>query len=230
MTAPRDPDHLIRAFLDEGEEQLQDQIFDAVRAAIEHKRQRAFAGPWRRPFMSKLVSIGLAAAVVVAIALVGYRLIGGSNVGGPGPTATPVVTPEPSPSPLAAGSFISHGAQIELAAVGEGSSVTGSMTASDVGVGAVGGFTVDLGCTRTSQSGLILIGGVVTDSTNYEDWAPTGSYVAIVLRRGSPVSALLDSGDGATCAAFLEGIPDEGDPAFDPSLMEPIDGTIQLRQ
>ena len=79
MTAPRDPDRLIHGFLLEGEEYLQDQVYDEVRAAIEHKRQRAFFGPWRTPIMNKFVSYGLAAAAVVAVLLVGYQLIGPSS-------------------------------------------------------------------------------------------------------------------------------------------------------
>lgn len=41
MTASRDPDRMIHAFLREGEEELQDQVYDAVRAEIERKPQRA---------------------------------------------------------------------------------------------------------------------------------------------------------------------------------------------
>ena len=59
MTASRDPDRLIGAFLNEGEDQLHDQVYDAVRADIEQKRQRAVIGPWRMPTMNKFVTIGL---------------------------------------------------------------------------------------------------------------------------------------------------------------------------
>ena len=92
-------------------------------------------------------------------------------------------------------------------------------------------FTVDLACTRTTDSGLILIGGPVIDSTNYDDWAPVGSQVAIVLQRGSPVKAFIHSEDPprASCAAFLESLPDEGSPGFELSALEPIEGTIDLR-
>jgi len=37
MTTPRDPDRLIHAFLREGAEQLDDQVYDAVRADIDHR-------------------------------------------------------------------------------------------------------------------------------------------------------------------------------------------------
>jgi hypothetical protein len=110
MNKSRDPNRLIHAFLSEGEEQLQDQVYDAVRAEIENKRQRAFLGPWRTPTMNRFLSIGLGAAAVVVIGLfLGYQLLGSptSNLGGPGvtpsPTAELTATPEPStPEPSVA--------------------------------------------------------------------------------------------------------------------------------
>jgi len=95
MNASRDPDHLIHAFLMEGEDQLQDQVYDAVRADIEHRAQRVVIGPWRLPIMNKIVGVALAAAAVVAAVLIGAQLIGSpSGVGGPGGEPTP--SPEPS--------------------------------------------------------------------------------------------------------------------------------------
>jgi hypothetical protein len=93
MTSSRDPDRLIHQFLLEGEEHLQDQVFDAVRASIEHKRQRALVRPWRTPTMNKLVPIGLGAAAVVAV------LILGSGVAGIGTQPTPSAEPSASPGP-----------------------------------------------------------------------------------------------------------------------------------
>lgn len=104
MTASRDPDRLIHAFLLEGDEELQDQVYDAVRAAIDQKRQRVVIGPWRRPDMNKIVGFGLAAAAVVAIVLIGSQLLGspGGGLGGPGePSATPEPTATPVPSAAA---------------------------------------------------------------------------------------------------------------------------------
>jgi hypothetical protein len=85
MTTPRDPDRLIHAFLLEGAEQLHDQVYDAVRADIDQKRQRVVIGPWRVPTVNKLVPIGLGAAAVIAVLFLGSRFIGSpsSNVGGP---------------------------------------------------------------------------------------------------------------------------------------------------
>jgi hypothetical protein len=108
MTTPRDPDRLIHAFLLEGAEQLQDQVYDVVRAEIDHKRQRVVIGPWRVPTVSKLVPIGLGAAAVIAVLFLGSQFIGSptSNVGGPAtqpqasaaPNTAPTTAP-PSASP-----------------------------------------------------------------------------------------------------------------------------------
>ena len=84
MTAPRDPDRLIHAFLMEGQTELADQVYDAVRANIEQKRQRVVIGPWRMPdIMNKLVPIGLGAAAVVAVLVVGTQLVGSPAGGWP---------------------------------------------------------------------------------------------------------------------------------------------------
>ena len=49
MTSSRDPDRLIHDFLLEGEEQLHDQVYDAVRAAIEHNDSGSFSARGGRP-------------------------------------------------------------------------------------------------------------------------------------------------------------------------------------
>ena len=98
MTAPRDPDRMIRAFLFEGEEQLHDQIYDAIRAEIELKRQRVVLGPWRFPIMNKLMPIGVGAAAAVVALVVGFQLLG--PPGGPG--GSPSAEPSPTPSPTVA--------------------------------------------------------------------------------------------------------------------------------
>jgi hypothetical protein len=99
MTTSRDPDRLIHAFVREGAEQLDDQVYDAVRAEIDQKRQRVVIGPWRVPTMSKLIPIGLGAAALVAVLFIGSRFIGSpsSNVGGP--ASQPPASAAPSEAP-----------------------------------------------------------------------------------------------------------------------------------
>ncbi len=105
MTARRDPDRLIRTFLDDGPDELPDHSYDAVRARIDHTRQRVVIGPWREPRMSNFARIGIAAAAVLAIAVIGVNLLPGQGPGvgeapGPSPTATaaPSLSPVPEPS------------------------------------------------------------------------------------------------------------------------------------
>jgi hypothetical protein len=107
MNARRDPDRLIHAFLMEGQTELADQVFDAVRTVTERKRQRVVIGPWRTPIMNKLVPIGLGAAAVVVALVIGTRLLGPAP-GDPAssPTVEPSATAEPSvsaPSPSDSG-------------------------------------------------------------------------------------------------------------------------------
>lgn len=105
MTASRDPDRLIHAFLDEGLDELPYPVYDAVRDRIEQTRQRAVIGPWRTPDVNRLLKIGLAAAAVVVIAVVGYNLLPGSPAPGGEPSASPSVSPsdsEPSTEPSTA--------------------------------------------------------------------------------------------------------------------------------
>lgn len=102
MTAPRNPDRLIRAFLAEGQDELPDQVYDAVRDRIEQTNQRVVIGPWRTPFMNKFVAIGLGAAAVVVALFIGAQLVGQPAVVGPpteapSPTQASAATPEPTP-------------------------------------------------------------------------------------------------------------------------------------
>jgi hypothetical protein len=105
MTAPRDPDRMIHAFLREGADRLQDQVYDVVRAEIDRKRQRVVIGPWRMPTLNKLVPWPRRRRRRPSP---GSRFIGSlsSNVGGPAveptATATPESTPPPTPSPASA--------------------------------------------------------------------------------------------------------------------------------
>jgi hypothetical protein len=102
MTTKHDADQRLQAFLEAGPTQLPDRTYDAVRAEIEHTRQRVVLGPWRNPEMSMLLRSALVAAAVIVLAFGATRLLpAGTNVGGqtsdtPGPSTTPTPTPSPS--------------------------------------------------------------------------------------------------------------------------------------
>jgi hypothetical protein len=55
--------------------------------------------------VTRLLKIGLAAAAVVIIAVVGYQFLGNANTGGPGATETPAQPATPSVGPLNAGTY-----------------------------------------------------------------------------------------------------------------------------
>ena len=100
MNARPDLDQQPNAFLREGPTDLPDESFDAVRNRTEQTRQRVTVGPWRLPEMNKFLAAGLGAVAVVAVLLVGSRLLGsfGPSVGNePSPSATPTVEPTPTP-------------------------------------------------------------------------------------------------------------------------------------
>ena len=111
MTAPDDLDRQLDAYLWDGPTALPDPSFDAVRDRVEMTSQRAVIGPWRLPIiMNKLVPIGLGAAAVIAVLVIGSQLLGPAAPSGVGaappsaapsaassPTAEPSIPPSPSP-------------------------------------------------------------------------------------------------------------------------------------
>jgi hypothetical protein len=112
MTVRRTPDDLIKAFLDEGEVDLPDQAFDAVRRDIQQTRQRVVIGPWREPHMSNLARVAIAAAAVVAVAVAGVNI--GLFQGGIGAVPTPTPTPRsleaiPADATLGPGRYVLDG-------------------------------------------------------------------------------------------------------------------------
>ena len=112
MTAPRDLDRELQAFLLDGPTELPDPSFDAVRDRVEGTRQRVVIGPWRVPDMNKLVPLGAGIAAVAVAVFVGGQLIGSPAPGGvagvpsvqpsappsPTPTLAPTATPVPTPA------------------------------------------------------------------------------------------------------------------------------------
>jgi hypothetical protein len=98
MSAPRDVDRLLNAFLREGPMELPDASYDQVRARMDKTRQRAVLGSWRTPGMNNnIVRWGLVAAAVVLIVVVALNLLPGS----PAPGGEPSVSPSAEPSDAA---------------------------------------------------------------------------------------------------------------------------------
>jgi len=109
MTAPRDPDDILMAWLDEGPTRLPDQTRRAIAVGLPTvtQRRRLSWVPWRTPMMNG--PFRLAAAIAV-VAIVGYAALNFlSPVVGPGsapaatPTATPLPSPTSAPTPVAPG-------------------------------------------------------------------------------------------------------------------------------
>lgn len=93
MTSDRETTRVVRDWLEEGETRLPDRVLDAVLDRVPVTRQRR--GPAWLTFSAPVVPTALAAAAVVVLAFLSLNLIGGPNVGGPEPTATPSGTPDP---------------------------------------------------------------------------------------------------------------------------------------
>lgn len=174
------------------------------------------------------VAAVIALAAIASTAAISTFGPGGSGFGGTN------ATPSPSPALLARGNFATNVNEVvELEATREGSSVTGRMTVSAEGQNEPYAFTVDLQCARTTEDGLIMIGGVTTDSTGQE--APQeGTWAGIVLERGSPVGASIwrpgGRVAGGQCLAFLdEQLMWERSTHLEPvDFIDPIEGTVEL--
>jgi len=149
----------------------------------------------------------------------------------PTPTPTPTASPLPSPTLVARGTFNLYGAEVELNAMRFGDTVTGTMVVTHED----GDFSVDLQCTTTTEDGVILIAGDITESTS--PYAREGAREVIVLKPGSPVYASFDSegrpgGDvtpAASCEALLVQVIDTGtQTVIGPNGLEPIEGTVEF--
>jgi hypothetical protein len=184
---------------------------------IDHTKQRRSWWPaWRSNRMNTYVKLIAAAAAVLVVAVVGYQFLPpGSGTG------APTTAPSPSPSLLARGEFTTKGIAMVLDATQDGSQVTGDWT---LGFGDAHA-AVELECTRTTEGGLIVIGGTVTEST--APVVPEATRVAIVFERGATVRAHphpeYPDPPAATCLAFLSTVTD----ADSASALEPIgDGVV----
>jgi hypothetical protein len=98
MSTDRDVTRIVRSWLHEDAYEDADRILNLVLDEIDTTPQRRSSwSAWRRPFMNTYLKVGLAAAVVVLAALIGIQLLGGSNIGEPGPSSSGS-SAEPTPS------------------------------------------------------------------------------------------------------------------------------------
>ena len=225
MTTERDPGtRIVLSWLrEETHENAERVLLRALDEVDTTPQRRSWWPAWRTDRMNSYAKLITAAAAVLVVAVVGYRFLPG-NGGGAG--GQPTIAPSPSPTLLASGTFRAKGASVELNATGGASSVTGTMIVTDESRN----MTVDLECTRTTDAGLIWIGGDITESANWSD-APKGTRAAIVFKRGTPVQAVfvfqMADPRSASCHAFFDDMMAivEGELA---GALEPIEGTVQL--
>ena len=228
MSAQRDPERLIHAFLMEGRTELADPVYDAVRAAIEQQRQRVVIGPWRMPTMNKLVPIGLGAAAVVVALVLGSQLLGSPAPGGVGaPSPSPTATPSPTPF----GGIVDYQldgapATTEVNVVADGASVSGTAVTTFVG----GTHTVRLEC-ATRNGDFWAVGGTTEQTTVRGERA--GGWSAVIFKDGSPQQIgiwLSDAkAEGSECDGWLGSIdlaglgPENFQPVESGALVPPPD-------
>jgi hypothetical protein len=203
MTARRDPDQLIHHFLLEGSERLDDQIYDALRAGIDQRPQRVVIGPWRTPFMSKFLTLGLGAAAVVVALVVGTRLLAPPGPAGPG--GVPSASPSPTTSPAPIGGTVHYqldGAPTttEVDAVADGGRVTGTA----VTTRGITKHTVRLEC-AARDGDTWAVGGTIEKTTVSGE--RTGPWSAVIVKDSSPQGIAIWLSDpksgGSECDGWL---------------------------
>lgn len=184
---------------------------------------RAVAEPQVAPQRTNYVlPVGLAIAIVIAL-IVGLGMLWGPTIGTPAPS--------PSPALLARGTFVIRDwGPVEFEATREGSSVTGRMEIG-MGRGSEWPITVDLQCTRTTEDGLIMIGGYTDGGLH-----PDGTFAAIALRRAPVKAAIWAYGSPpwtptTDCLANLDGWLTEertNHPTDEIWLRDDIEGTVEF--
>lgn len=115
MSATRDPDRLIKAFLAEGPDELSSRSYDAVRGVVDHTRQWMVVGPWTEPRIVDATRWVLAAAAIVMAVVLVIRFAPAISVG-PEPTSSP--TPAESTSASASPGSIPTAGSIVPSATG----------------------------------------------------------------------------------------------------------------
>jgi len=240
MRTDNDLERAVRLWVAQGSDQLPDPALDAALDRIATMKQRHAGWLARRINLmnGNALKLGLVAAAVVAVALLGARFLPGM-VGGP-PDPTPI--PTPTAVTLASGTFTAplreFGEAIDIEAIRTGDDVSGTMEISSP-AGGEGAYSVVVQCARTTDDGFLIIGGEVTEST-YEEFIAEGAYVVIALATDTPVRMLWAVDVLATdevpapadsCSAYLDSVL--GDPEFLEEVDvqgRPIEGDLELGQ
>ena len=201
MTARDDLDRQLDAYLVDGPVELPEPSFYAVRDRTESARQRVVIGPWRTPdIMNKLIPIGLGAAAVVVVLVIGAQFLGFPDSGGVGgaPSAEPTAAPVGGTVEYTGDGIPST---TEVNAVADGTSVSGTaVSTSSRGTS----HTVALEC-AARDGDTWAFGGTVSATTVPGE--QDGSWSAVVVRDGTPQQIAIWLSDskveGDDCDAWL---------------------------
>jgi len=255
QSSNRDVNRAIRSWLHENQHEDVSRVAGTVLDQLDTIPQRRASWPaWRTPIMNKVLTYGLGAAAVVVLVVLGAQFLSSNGNTGttptatatPTPTATATSTPHPTSSTpvagtLASGSFTAplgeFGEAFDVEAVQTGDEVSGTMEISNP-AGAEGAYSVDVQCARTTDHGVLMIGGEVTEST-YGEFIQEGAYVVIALAPGTPVRMLwaVDvlvtdevPAPAESCSAYVESLL--GDPQFGAVDVDgrPIAGDLYLAE
>lgn len=174
--------------------------------------------------MNKVLSIGLGAAAVVVVLVLGTRMFGNPAPGGVG--GAPTVAPTAAPSPQPFGGTVTYeldGGPVTTAveAVVDGPSVSGTAVSTFVGAT----HTVGVEC-AARQGDHWAVGGTIEDSSVLGEIA--GLWSAVFVKDGAPMQVgvwLSDAkADGSTCAGWLGSLDLE---SIDPANLQPVtSGTL----
>ena len=239
MNSKRDFDRAVEQWLDDGADATPPEVIDAVLLAVRSTPQeRDFRLPWRATSMTSYLRVAAVVALAAIASTAAILSFGPSRFGGTN------ATPSPSPTLLARGNFfIRDWDRVEFEATRAGTSVTGRLK---VGLDAARRLgpehasdllSVDLQCARTTEDGVLVIGGYTDESGGRFAGTPDGTLAAIVVKRGSPVKAQIWMGSlvnvpttqTTDCLAYLDGwltwstrIPG------DDWLRDDIEGTVEF--
>jgi hypothetical protein len=218
MTAPRNPDRILEAFLTDGPMELPDRAFDAVRRDIHSTRQRVVFGPWKEPSVLTLSRLATAAAVIVAVAFAWINIR--PSISGPGsPTPTPAITAGPSASPAIInnqGALLPGRYTFDYVNAAGSEGATGpwiTITVPSTGWTTFEGFAVD------KNYGA----GAASAGPSFVVWRIQNRYVVPCVASGTPAPAL-DPSPGPGIDELLEALANQDGISAGPLTPVTVDG------